>query len=205
MVQVSRRRLLVAGLVAAAGGLFVSWRAGPSLLSKYRERAYPAVPVGRKDASPFDPAVLEYAALFVGAAYGRQFNEVDNKELLGRLHTLVTQDDAWRPRLSWFSAFLDELAIAANEKSFAELSIDERETVVNGVLAHSIDSRRSKVLAFFSADERVRRLSHRATIPRLQRIYLTSGIPWRARGYSRWPGVPGDAREYTRAGVIRKC
>jgi hypothetical protein len=38
------------------------------------------------------------------------------------------------------------------------------------------------------------------TVPDIVWLYRYSGAPWRARGYERWPGIPGDWHEYLTAG-----
>jgi hypothetical protein len=40
-----------------------------------------------------------------------------------------------------------------------------------------------------------------STIPSLEWLYRHSAAAWRARGYTRWPGIPGDWRETLVAGA----
>lgn len=163
------------------------------------------MPDAYADESAFNQEVLEGAVKFVSIIAGHEFSNVDVSELRSRLQLLVTGNAAWRPLLTWLHGFLNR---NCKDRCRTEFNAAPREAQIETVellRERPLDSPQSKVLAVLSTDESLRRLAIRKTVPKLFRLYRTSGVPWRRRGYASWPGVPGDVTEYTRPGSDRTC
>lgn len=202
-MKISRRTVIFAG-VGAAGIIGVS-QVRPIAQRAYRERAYPRMPDAYADDSAFDEEILDGAVQFMSIIAGHEFSKVDTFEIRGRLQMLVTGNAAWRPLLTWLHGYLNRLCEDRNSTGFNSATREAKLEAVDVLMERPMDSRISKAFALVSTDESLRRLAIRRTVPRLFRLYRTSGVPWRRRGYASWPGVPGDVTEYTRPGSIRTC
>ena len=95
---------------------------------------------------------------------------------------------------------LDDQAVALVGERFADISPEDQDRLIQSVMSEPIRGRRRQMLALVSERERQRRRFRISTLRQVRRIYQTSGVPWRRRGYDSWPGVPGDPRAYTRLG-----
>ncbi len=199
-MHISRRRFL-----AAAGAGFFALAGSIAAYSVMQKDSRVSHVKGHPDNSPFDNLTLETVIAFVAALYGRKLSIRDRKELVGQLTFSVQEDNGWRSEYVWLAQYVDGEARKSGVASLMSASSDQKDQIVFSILAKSAYNRKSRLLALFFVDERMRRRMHHSTIEQLQRVYLNSGVPWRHRGYSSWPGVPGDPREYTRPGPLSVC
>jgi hypothetical protein len=94
---------------------------------------------------------------------------------------------------------LDRLAHSFGSNSFAATDDARRTAIVLQIMQIDPASLRARLLAHLSP-ERYQRYRARLMLPALTWLYRHSGVPWRARGYTRWPGIPGSWREYLKPG-----
>lgn len=160
---------------------------------------------GPPNASDFDRGILRTITLFIGALVGRQLSSDDIDELIGRLDFAVKHDSGWRIEYAWFARYLEEIVRGAGTPDLGSAPMGKRDLIVERVMAVSPWSTRSIALGLVSSTERNRRRMIFSTVPHLIALYARSGVPFRMRGYTSWPGVPGDPREYTRPGPISTC
>jgi hypothetical protein len=178
---VIRRRFLLAGLGGALLGLFA--------LSRLRLGIRPQEPAS---AAPF--AVRQSLIAFMGALFGRDLTAEDRADLSDRL-ALFTEDAALRHDCSVFADYLDRLAREEHADDFAGCEPTAKQRIVERVMAIDPHSLSARVLAHLSERMRVYYRMRWSIVPSLEWMYRHSAAAWRARGYSRWPGVPGDWRE----------
>ena len=198
-MQISRRRFLaIAGAGLAVAGSVAIYPA----IQKYWQTSHVK---GSPDKSPFDGNTLETVAFFVAALYGRTLNASDREELVSQLKFAVQEDSGWRSEYSWLARHVDEAARQLGAADLKSVNDRQKEQVVLSIMTKPWGGKKSKLYAVFSEKERMRQRMHRSTFRQLQKIYLSSGVPWRHRGYSSWPGVAGDPREYTRPGPLSQC
>ena len=74
-----------------------------------------------------------------------------------------------------------------------------------GIADVQTGTERSLLLNLVSEYERELHLMRGWIVSDLASLYLRSGVPWRNRGYTSWPGVAGDMLEYTKPGTLPKC
>lgn len=198
-----RRRALVilAGVLTTAGAAlgfpFFRRERSRRLTSSHR----PAPP----DASPIAPHHFASVAALTGALFGHRLDPDEMLEIERGLVLLAQTDGGWRKELDAAAGYADRNARAEGAASFADAPDPVRYRLVDTIMTAPVDSRRSNLLALVSADERDRRLTRSALVPALAQVYRASGPAWRRRGYTRWPGVPGDPRDYTRPGRAAQC
>ncbi|MCP5180174.1 MAG: hypothetical protein H6994_09850 [Pseudomonadales bacterium] len=190
--------LLSAGLLVGGTKTLLSWR---------RQRTYPDILKGTPDPSDFSHDVLRDVAWFTAALFGISPNQNDEDELIWRLDYLVKDDNAWRPRLTWLASYLQSQGDYPAVGQFNTLKDGRREDIAVDVVAREsyVMGRRNGLLSLVSDNAMEERIFFRATYRQLGRIYIHSGVQWRRRGYSSWPGIPGDPREYTHPGSERSC
>lgn len=186
----SRRRVLgaLAGLVAFAGAL------GTRDLVARRRRAQDT------GGAPLEDGALGTIAELTGALFGHALSEQDHTEIVDRLRYAVTMDPTWQARYAFLAAFVDATARSAGAPSFARAQADQREEIVTRVMTIEPSSTALRLLARGSEHHAQQQHLRSRTVPHLARLYRTSGVPWRVRGYASWPGVPSDPTEYTRSG-----
>lgn len=197
----TRRRALVAlatGVAALAAALPLARR----LTARLRTSEHRALP---PDPEPVDPTLLRRMATFAGALFGHRLDERDTRDLAGDLALLVQRDGGWRAEFAESADYLDRLARTTGARAFADASDGVRDAIVDDIMRPSIASRRSRVLATVSRNERVRRRMRAELVERLATAYAASAPAWRRRGYTRIPGQSGDPLEYTRAGTAAEC
>jgi hypothetical protein len=157
------------------------------------------------DSSPIDPHDLAPVAALAGALFGHRLDRDEMLEVGRGLALLAESDGGWRTELAAAGRYADRTARARGAATFADAPDQVRYHLVDSIMGTPVDSHRSNLLALVSADERDRRLTRSALVPALAQVYRVSGPAWRRRGYTRWPGVPGDPREYTRPGPATQC
>ena len=197
-----RRRALVilAGVLTAGATL------GFPFLRRERSRRLASFHrPGPPDTNPLDPHDLAPVAALTGALFGHRLDRDELLEIGRGLALLAESDGGWRTELAAAGGYADRSARARGAASFADAPDQVRYHLVDSIMGPPVDSHRSNLLALVSADERDRRLIRSALVPALAQVYRASGPAWRRRGYARWPGVPGDPREYTRPGPATPC
>ncbi|MGH7710173.1 MAG: hypothetical protein ACREOG_02755 [Gemmatimonadaceae bacterium] len=199
----NRRRALasLAAIVAAIGAAFsvpFARRARRRRLNRAHQRAGP-------DSTPVDSSVVELIALFSGALFGHTLKGQELRDMRANVELVAQTDGGWRPEFALIANFVDRRARAHGAQGFADASDDVRERIVDEIMRPATKSRRSELLALVSEDERTRRFLRSDAVGVLARAYRSSGAAWRRRGYARWPGIPGDPREYTRQGPAYRC
>jgi len=156
-------------------------------------------------ASEFNDTIVVTITSFLGAVFGIAMTEDDRADLQGRLRYALTHDDSWLDEYGWLAAHVNDAARALGANSFAEASVAVQTQVVESAFAMDLDRRGQRMRAFFRPDGRKLLRMRRSTLQHLVRLYRYSGVPWRHRGYSSWPGVAADQLAYTRDPGIGKC
>lgn len=175
------------------------------LRSARKELIKPGHVQGTLDTAPVDTDMLNTVIAFIGALIGRKLLPEDTDELRERLVYAATQDSGWRSQYTWLARYADDQAKATGAARFLKAEPGQRMLILDRIMGISPTSKRSFALGFVSGEERQRRRMHFSTIPHLLRVYRHSGVPYRHRGYSSWPGIPGDPFEYTRRGPAFQC
>lgn len=202
--KLSRRKFLLisggaASLFVVGGYLFTRL----NIFGKNDDNGFHVT--GGKDSSPFDQGVSESVALFLTTAYGRNVPITDLQELEQRLDFAAKEDSGWRDEYNWLSVELDNIVAKLKFNDFNKLEYAKRIDVVADLFSNSPRTKRSRILALFSSHERQRLRFWKSTIPHLSRLYMHSGMPWKARGYSSWPGIAGNSSDYRTIGPEYKC
>ncbi len=202
-LKMTRRRflgLLGAGAVVAVAGVAAySYRPYVRRLgTRFSEWAGLTHVAGPLDQSPVDPVVLSTVAVFTGALFGRSLPPDSLNELVDRLDFAAKQDSGWREEYLALASYVDGEMQHRGAADFTAATFDERDAMIKGLMANSP----LKLLSPFS---RTRSRMYLSTIPHLTKMYSRSGVPYRLRGYTSWPGIPGDQLEYTRKGPSQEC
>jgi len=193
--DISRRRLLkyfgVAGITAAAAMLM------PGIL---REPWPYAEGVDDDLSEPARRAVLTTTIAFMGALFGRNLIREDQAELRERLEYTVAQEPERLQHYAVLARRLDRWAGNSGAPGFARASAGTQTQILDGMMNIRHQTLWARLLSRISAPtaRHYRMRSH--TIPALGWLYGNSGVAWRARGYERWPGIPGNWREILSAG-----
>jgi len=160
---------------------------------------------GVADNTDFDESILLTVAVFIGAYFGRALLKEHQEELVQRLKYAVRVDNCWREEYTWLASYIDSYANKHGASSFYSATPDTRELLINQITKHGAWNRRSRLIAIISEDEYNRLRMHQSTLPHLRRLYRNSGVPWQFRGYTHWPGMPGDWTKYTVPGPEQIC
>lgn len=179
----------VAGLSAVAGT--AGWRRWRTIGSSRH------VPGPATDGA-LGAATQDTVVQFLGAQFGVSLTDADVHDLAGRLDFAVRHDSGWLAEYEWLAHYLDELAQDAGQRAFVAAPEDVRDAVMREAIGIGVPGRTQRLRAFFSLHGRQRLRMRRSTLPQLRRLYRRSGVPWRQRGYTSWPGRPDDRLAYTR-------
>lgn len=186
---VRRRTVIVAGLGAAAVALLgLAWRA--------RQADRESTAVER------DPEAVKRALIaFTGALFGRELTAADTSDLSDRIGDLLAAGGMLAHEAAVLARRLDALGAQAGAASFAACAGARRELIVGQIMSLDYKSLRARVLSKLSAERRDWYRVRWSIVPQLAWIYRHSATAWRARGYARSPGEPGDWREITVPGA----
>lgn len=143
---------------------------------------------------------LDTVVTFIGAMFGRDLSDRDSAELLERLRQTLEQEPARAEDYMVLAQYLDRRARGAGAAGFAMANTVQRSAIVDQVMQVDPGALWSRVLSHVSSARRQYYRMRSATVPALAWLYRGSSVPWRARGYERWPGIPGDWHEYLTAG-----
>jgi hypothetical protein len=193
--------ILSSALIAVAAGGVVSY---PMLRRHQRDLLETKHVKGKPDSSPYDSHILQTVALFTGALFGHRLRQNNLSELIDRLDFAVNEDDGWRGEFSFLAQHVNNLATQAGASDFSNSSDIQSEKIITDIMK-PVSPRESRVMALISEDERNRRRMRSSTIPNLVWIYTNSGVPWKIRGYTTWPGIPKDTFGYTQPGPAYIC
>lgn len=175
--SMTRRRFVFAGLGGGLLALFALTRL---------HRASPG-PV-RAGPPPREPLIA-----FLGALFGRDLTREDRADLSERL-ALFTADPALGHGCSVLAEHLDRMARGEKARDFMSCEPDAKGRIVDRLMAIDAHSLSARLLSHVSAHLRDYYRMRWSTVPSLEWLYRHSAPAWRARGYTRWPGVPGDWR-----------
>jgi hypothetical protein len=175
------RRAFIGGLAVLAGG-FLGWR----FLSVRRGAAPPG---GQR------PADVKATLLaFTGALFGHELSPPDVDGLSQRLD-MFTSNEALRRDCEVLAFHLDQLAAEQGASRFQACSPVQREEIVGQIMRIDPKTFRARLLSKFLPGRRDFYRMRWSAVPSLAWLYRHSGAAWRTRGYTRWPGVPGDWHE----------
>ena len=197
--KLSRRRLLILAAVGSAVGAAI-WlkpmlRRGRSQQVSIADLNAPAVTLTRDMEGTLDTVIT-----FIGALFGRALSETDRTELRERLTETLSQDPGRTQDYTALAQLIDRLARDAGAAGFVMANSAQRSSIVDQIMRIDPGTLRSRLLAHLTPGRRQYYRIRSTTVPDLVWLYRYSGVPWRARGYERWPGVPGDWHEYLTAG-----
>ncbi len=193
---VSRRQVLL-GVSAAILVTATLWLL--PAVTRWKLRT-PARRPGASDEALDVPGALTTTVAFIGALFGRNLTTQDHDELLERLAYTITQESDYAQDYIILSSHLDGLARNLGSKSFIEMTDTDKAAIVQRIMRLDPTALLPRILSRLSAERHQDRRIRVVTVPRLAWLYRQSGVPWRARGCARWPGIPGDWHEYLAAG-----
>jgi hypothetical protein len=130
---------------------------------------------------------------FLSALFGRDLTAEDRADLSERL-ALFIAEPALGHDCSVLADHLDRMARAENARDFLSCEPAAKERIVDHLMAIDPHSLSARLLSRFSSHFRDYFRMRWSTVPSLEWLYRHSAAAWRARGYTRWPGVPGDWR-----------
>jgi hypothetical protein len=136
----------------------------------------------------------------LGTLFGRDPAADEVADLTQRLDLLVT-DEALHHRCTVLVRYLDGEARSGGGASFAACDASSRQRIVGRLMAIEPRSFWARLSSKLSRQHRDYYVMKQETVPALGWVYRNSASAWRARGYSRWPGVPGDWRDILTRGA----
>jgi hypothetical protein len=181
------RRVFIGGSLAALVGSILGWR------------WWSGRPGGAKHGQGSADTRATLIA-FIGALFGRELSAPDADDLSQRLD-LFTSNAALRRDCDGLAVHLDELAAGHGASRFHHLSAVQREQVVGQVMRIDPRSLRARLEAKLIPGRREFYRLRWSAVPSLAWLYRHSAAAWRARGYTRWPGVAGDWHEIVTPGL----
>jgi hypothetical protein len=181
------RRAFIGGSLAVLVAGVLGWRWLPG-----RRGASPPVGAGSGEAR---------ATLlgFISALFGRELSAPDVEDLSQRLDQFAS-NEALRRDCETLVLHLDELAATQGASRFNACSPSQREQIVGQIMRIDPKTFRARLLSKFFAGQRDFYRMRWSAVPSLAWLYQHSAAAWRARGYTRWPGVPGDWHEIVAPG-----
>lgn len=179
----SRRRLLIVG---GMGGIVLAALG----LGSLRHRA--EVGQNAHGATGVAPDAKMTVLAFIGALFGRELSEQDLAELSDRLNYLLSSAAMFNHECAVLVQYLDGLARQRGAATFRSSSAAQKQAMVDKIMQIDPKSILSRVLSRLSGSERDHYRMRWSIVPQLAWVYRNSGAAWRARGYTRWPGIPGD-------------
>ena len=145
-------------------------------------------------------AALPTVVAFMSTLFGHELADSDRAELLDRLAYTVKQVPPRADEYLVFELGLDRAARDAGAENFIASSAASKAAIVDELMLIDPVALWSRVRKRLSSDYAQRCDMREKTVPALSLVYQGSGVPWRVRGYNRWPGIPGDWHEILTAG-----
>lgn len=174
-----RRTFILGALGAAALGL---------VGLAFRSRGDFTPPSGPGDLGQVKATLLA----FIGAMFGRVLVGEDRADMSDRLDLYFASDAALRHEGAVLARYLDDQAQTRAAAAFVACSEDQQQAILTQVMTIDPGSLKARVLSRLSSGARDYYRMRWSIVSSLARMYRHSAAAWRARGYTRWPGVPGD-------------
>jgi hypothetical protein len=137
---------------------------------------------------------------FLGALFGHDLSEADREDLTRRLAEYASSENL-KQDCAALARHLDRSAAALGASRFDTSSPLQRERILDEIMLIDPKTFHARLLARLFPGSREHYRMRWSTVPALAWLYRHSAAAWRARGYARWPGVPGDWREITAPGA----
>ena len=204
-MKIRRRQFLIGSTATVALISAASYFAIPPLRNWKKVRLGRIPDTGIPNDSPLESTVLETVVVFVGAMFGHPLSEEDHRELSSRLNFAAEHG---RRRKKEYSLLAKQLHVSANRLNnmdYLDSDPDIQQQVMLQIVQYDPTGDSSMILSLFSDNERRLQIIKRSTILHLRALYMRSGLPWRRRGYTSRPGIPGDTFAYSRPGPRRQC
>jgi hypothetical protein len=174
-----QRRTFTLGVLGAAALGFV----GITLKSRYDSGPH---------GEPGDLNQVKATVLvFIGAVFGHALVGEDRADMSERLD-LFFADPNFRHEGGVLTRYLDDHAKSLAGSAFVACSEAQQQTILTQVMMIDPRSLKARVLSRLSSSERDHYRMRWSIVSSLAWMYRHSAAAWRARGYARWPGVPGD-------------
>jgi hypothetical protein len=177
---VTQRRTFILGALGAAALGFVG------VAFKSRHDSTPSSEPG--DFGQMKETVLT----FVGAMFGRALVGEDRADMSDRLDLYFASDPALRHEGAVLAGYLDAQARTHGAAGFVSSSEDQQQTILEQVMTIDPTSFKARMLSRLSSGERDFYRMRWSIVSSLGFMYRNSAAAWRARGYTHWPGAPGD-------------
>jgi hypothetical protein len=133
---------------------------------------------------------------FLGTFFDRDFSEEDRLELIDRLSFAMSTDAAVFADYRLLAKHANRLAVAEGARSLASANEVQRHVAIGHLADFDPYSLVSRLMSRMSERYRAYSRIRANIIPSVAWLYRHSGVPWRARGYRRWPGIPGAWTDY---------
>jgi hypothetical protein len=174
--------MLVAALAALAGATIgARWLVRPAQIAQIKR--------GALDIS-LETKLATIA--FMGALYGRNLSQSDVADLSDRLDFRIANDEDFPRDCEVLVQHLDAMAGRLGAATFRACDDSQRDSIVQRIMTINNRSLVSRLLAHLSSSQYQYYRIRWWTVAQLTWIYRQSAAAWRARGYTRWPGIPGD-------------
>ncbi len=177
---VTQRRTFILGALGAAALGFV----GITFKSRYDSTP---------QSEPGDLSQVKATLLvFIGAMFGHSLVGEDRADMSDRLDLFFASDAALRHEGGVLTRYLDDQAQTRAGSSFVSCGEAQQQTILTQVMMIDPRSLKARVLSRLSSSQRDHYRMRWSIISSLAWMYRHSAAAWRARGYTRWPGVAGD-------------
>jgi hypothetical protein len=176
---VTQRRTFILGALGAAALGFVGFT------FKSRHDLTPQNEPG--DLSQVKATLL----IFIGAMFGRPLLGEDRADMAERLD-LYFSDAALRHEGAVLAGYLDDQSRSRAGTAFVACSESQQQAILTQVMMIEPSSLKARVLSRLSSSQRDHYRMRWSIVSSFVWIYRHSAAAWRARGYTRWPGVAGD-------------
>jgi hypothetical protein len=130
--------------------------------------------------------------VFIGALFGRALAGEDLADMSDRLDLFFSEDVGMRHEGAVLASFLDDQAQARAGTAFVACNDAQQQAILTTLMMIDPKSLKARILSRLSANERDHYRMRWSIVPSLGWMYRHSAAAWRARGYTRWPGVAGD-------------
>jgi hypothetical protein len=186
---VTQRRTFILGALGAAALALVG------LTFKSRDDSTPPSEPG--DLSQVKATLL----VFIGAMFGRALVGEDRADMSDRLDLYFASDAALRHEGAVLARYLDDQAQSHANAGFVSCSESQQQIILAQVMTINPKSLKARVLSRLASGERDFYRMRWSIVSSLVWMYRHSAAAWRARGYTRWPGVAGDRHDVLAPGA----
>jgi hypothetical protein len=142
---------------------------------------------------PGDLAQVKATVLvFIGAMFGRVLVGEDLSDMSERLDLFFASDAALRHEGAVLARYLDDQAQTRAGTAFVSCNEAQQQAILTQVMMIDPKSLKARVLSRLSSTQADFYRMRWSIVSSLAWMYRHSAAAWRARGYTRWPGVAGD-------------